>query len=150
MSKTEPLKSGANALRFERLALKITGFAFYVLAIGLFLTSFLNIYFGRKPETTLVGIIVSIISIATMAILFRAKVNVGKKLGSDAIVADAHCTRACMYLSLVLLLSSAGYELLGFGFIDSIGAAGIGYHALREGKEALEKRVRRKLKQSRF
>jgi divalent metal cation (Fe/Co/Zn/Cd) transporter len=34
------------------------------------------------------------------------KTRVGKQLGSDAILADANCTRVCVYMSVVLLLSS--------------------------------------------
>ncbi|MCS7281088.1 MAG: hypothetical protein NZ583_05610 [Desulfobacterota bacterium] len=125
--------------RFEKLALRITGSAFYILSAGLFATAFLNAYFGRKPETTIIGIVISIVSILTMALLMKAKLSVGNILGSEAIVEDAHCTRACMYLSFILLLSSLGYEIFGLGLIDSLGAAGIAYHALKEGKEAFEK-----------
>jgi divalent metal cation (Fe/Co/Zn/Cd) transporter len=68
-----------------------------------------------------------------------AKIRTGKKLGSDAIVADAHCTRTCLYLSVILLLSSALYQIFRIGYIDSLGAVGIAYYAFQEGREAMEK-----------
>jgi divalent metal cation (Fe/Co/Zn/Cd) transporter len=83
--------------------------------------------------------VVSLVSIFTMWALMHHKLKVGRALGSDAIVADARCTRACLYLSFVLLFSSAGYELLGIGGLDSIGAGGIALLSFREGREAMEK-----------
>jgi len=44
-----------------------------------------------------------------------------------------------LYLSVVLLAASAGYELTGIGLIDSAGALGIAWISLREGREAFEK-----------
>ncbi len=124
---------------FEKTALKITGTAFFLLAIGLLVSSIQNLYYGRSPETTFWGIVVSIISLITMWLLIRSKINVGRKLNSQAILADANCTRTCMYLSLVLLLSSLGYMLTGFGGFDSIGALGIAAFSIKEGREAFQK-----------
>src|SRR5512133_2520464 len=53
----------------ERTALRVTGVAFYVLAIGLSLTAFINLYRGYKPVTTFWGIVVASISIITMSVL---------------------------------------------------------------------------------
>jgi hypothetical protein len=39
------------------------------------------------------------------------KLNGGKKLDSDAINADAYCTKTCLYLSIILLDSSALFEI---------------------------------------
>lgn len=128
-----------NPDEFEKTALKITGTAFYILTAGLLLTAALNILYGREPETTFWGIIISAISILTMKILIDAKMLVGKKLNSQAILSDAGCTKACMYLSIILLISSLGYELTGIGAVDSIGAILIAFYSFREGKEAFDK-----------
>lgn len=125
--------------RFERTALRITGNAFYILTAGLVISSGINIYLRKSPETTFWGIIISTISIFTMWLLISMKLKVGKKLNSDAIIADAHCTRACMYLSIILLISSVGYELTGIGYLDSLGALGIAFWSFKEGREAFEK-----------
>ncbi len=126
---------------FERTALKITGFSFYILTAGLIFGSFLNIINDVKPETTIVGIIVSVISIFTMYYLMNAKLKVGKELKSDAIIADANCTKTCFYLSFLLLASSGLYELFQISYIDIAGSLGIAYFAFKEGKEAFEKSV---------
>jgi len=125
--------------KFEITALKITGAAFFLLSVGLILGIVFNIANHNKPESTVWGIIISIISIAVMVWLMNAKRNVGKKLDSDAIIADANCTKICVYMSLVLLVSSLIYELTGFAYADAIGAAGLAYFSITEGKEAFEK-----------
>ena len=125
--------------KFERTALRITGFSFYLLTLGLFIGSILNIIYDVKPETTLVGIIVSIISILTMFYLMNAKFNIGKKLNSDAIIADANCTKTCFYLSFILLASSGAYELFQISYIDIAGSLGIAFFAYKEGKESFDK-----------
>lgn len=124
---------------FEKLALRITGISFYLLTIGLVVTAVLNIYHNNKPTTTFWGIVISSISIVTMLVLMTVKMRIGRKLNSDAIIADANCTRTCVYLSVVLLLSSILFEILKIGYIDSIGALGIAYYAFMEGKESIEK-----------
>ncbi|CAM3610418.1 cation transporter [Pontibacter korlensis] len=135
------IQKNANSTRdsFERTALRITGVAFYSLVAGLTVTSIYNIWTGHKPETTLWGVVISIISIAVMWALVYAKEKVGRKLNSDAILADAGCTRVCIYMSVILLVASAIYELTGFPYIDSIGTLGIAYFAFKEGQECFEK-----------
>jgi divalent metal cation (Fe/Co/Zn/Cd) transporter len=125
--------------RFERQALKITGTAFYILSTGLIATAMINIYQGHKPETTFWGIVIALISIITMWLLIHYKTKVGQQLDSQAIIADAHCTKTCLYLSIILLLSSAGYELTGIGGIDSIGAILIAGLSFKEGRESFQK-----------
>jgi divalent metal cation (Fe/Co/Zn/Cd) transporter len=124
---------------FERTALRITGFSFYGLVVGLFAMSIHNILSGHKPTTTLWGIIVSVISITVMSVLVWRKRQVGKQLGSEAILADAECTRVCIYMSIVLLAASAVYELTRIAYIDVMGTLGIAYFSFREGRECFEK-----------
>lgn len=125
--------------KFERTALRITGFSFYLLTAGLVFGSVMNVIQGSQPETTIVGVIISSISIATMWFLMTYKKKIGQKLGSDAIIADANCTKTCFYLSIVLLASSGLYEVLRIGYIDVIGSLAIAWFSFSEGKEAFEK-----------
>ena len=124
---------------FERRALQITGTAFYILAAGLIMTGGLSLFQGHEPETTFWGIVIALISIGSMWLLIHYKVKVGKALDSQAILADAACTRTCLYLSVVLLIASAGYELTGIAGLDAAGAVVIAGFAFREGREAFEK-----------
>jgi divalent metal cation (Fe/Co/Zn/Cd) transporter len=130
---------GTPRSQFERTALRVTGTSFYLLAAGLALTAVYNLYTGHKPTTTLPGLIISLISIAIMGLLVAGKRKVGHTLDSTPILADANCTMVCIYMSIVLLAASLIYELTGFGFIDSIGALGLIYFSINEGKESFEK-----------
>ena len=125
--------------QFERTALRITGAAFYILSAGLGVSGVYNLFASRAPLTTLPGLIISLISIAIMWALVAAKRKVGHALESAPILADANCTMVCIYMSLVLLASSLIYELTGFGLVDSLGAFGLLYFSIREGREAFEK-----------
>jgi divalent metal cation (Fe/Co/Zn/Cd) transporter len=130
---------------FERTALKITSISFFILTAGLILGSSINLINETKPETTFVGIIVSIISIITMYALVKLKLKVGRQLNSDAIIADANCTKTCFYLSLILLASSLTFEIFKVSYLDIAGTIGIAYFAFREGKESFEKTRSNKL-----
>jgi divalent metal cation (Fe/Co/Zn/Cd) transporter len=124
---------------FERTALRITGTAFYILVAGLVVTSVHNILTGHRPVTTFWGIVISGISILIMWALILAKSKVGRELNSPAILADAQCTKVCIYMSLILLGASAIYELTAIPYIDSIGTLGLAFFSFKEGKECFEK-----------
>jgi divalent metal cation (Fe/Co/Zn/Cd) transporter len=132
-------KPGSNRDRFERTALKITGFSFFLLVPFLLVCSIYNIVAGHKPETTFWGVVISLISIAIMWVLIIGKKRTGKKLNSEAILADAECTKVCIYMSVILLISSAVYQFTGFAYADSVGALGLSVFAFTEGKECFDK-----------
>lgn len=125
--------------RFERDALRVTGVAFFLLMAGLVVGSVIKLWQGYRPETTVVGIVISSLSILTMYFLFRYKLKAGKVLSSDAIIADANCTKSCFYLSFVLLASSVSYELFALPWLDVAGSFGIAWFAFSEGKESFQK-----------
>jgi divalent metal cation (Fe/Co/Zn/Cd) transporter len=129
----------SNRNKFETTSLQITGMSFYLLSVGLLFSVLVNLYNGNKPRTAIAGVIIALISIAAMVSLIYGKQYVGKRLNSAPILADANCTRVCVYMSIVLLLSSLIYEITGLGYIDSIGTIGIIYLSVKEGKEAFEK-----------
>ncbi len=125
--------------QFEKTALRITGSSFYLLAAGLGVTSIYNLFTAHKPTTTIPSLIISLISIAIMWALVMGKRKVGHALNSSPILADANCTMVCIYMSVVLLASSLIYQFTGFGFVDSLGAIGLIYFSISEGKESFEK-----------
>ncbi len=124
---------------FEITALRINGISFYLLTAFLSIGAIVNIYQMKKPETTFWGIVISLISIISMAILMQLKLMVGRKMDSDPIIADANCTKTCLYMSIILLVSSVIYELTGLFLIDSLGAIALAYFSYNEGKESMEK-----------
>jgi len=125
--------------RFERTALRITGFAFYALTLALVASGLYNLYTAHRPLTTFWGVVISGISIGVMLLLVRFKRIVGRRLDSEPILADANCTLVCVYMSVILLASSAIFELTGIGYVDSLGTLGLAWYAFKEGRECFEK-----------
>lgn len=125
--------------RFEKRALTITGTAFYLLTVGLVISALLSIRLHHQPETTRWGIVISLISISFMWYLIRQKTRIGSALNSAAILADAACSRACVYLSVALMISSVASELTGIGSLDAIGALVIAWLCFKEGRESFAK-----------
>lgn len=124
---------------FERTSLRVTGVSFYALTGTLVATSVLSIATGHRPETTLSGLVVSLISIAFMWALIRAKVRVGTALTSAPIIADANCSKVCLRMSVVLLASSALYAAFAIPLVDALGALGLAWYAFHEGRECFDK-----------
>jgi divalent metal cation (Fe/Co/Zn/Cd) transporter len=93
------------------------------LLAGLLAGIIINPINKHKPETTFLGIIISLVSILVMVWLMNFKKKVGKQLNSEPIIADSYCTEVCVYMSVVLLLASPIYELTGFTYADIIGTA---------------------------
>ncbi|NQV01942.1 MAG: cation transporter [Bacteroidia bacterium] len=135
--------TGKSITPYEITALRITGIGFYLLSAGLTAGIVVNLIYGHKPESTIWGVVIAIISIISMIWLVWAKKRIGRKLNSDPIIADANCTLVCLYMSIVLLVSSLIYELTGFSYIDSIGAAGLVWFSVKEGMEAMGKAKKR-------
>ncbi len=131
--------NGVTRDEFEQRALRITGASFYMLSLGLTFGGFLTVYLNHRPETTVWGMVVSLVSIGIMWILILQKTKVGNALGSEAMLADAACSRVCIYLSFVLLAASLAYELTGIGYLDALGALLIAWFAFREGREFYQK-----------
>jgi divalent metal cation (Fe/Co/Zn/Cd) transporter len=131
--------SGSQKSENEIKALRITGTAFYLLSAGLLFGIIMNLINNHKPETTFWGVIISLISIAVMSWLMLAKRRVGKQLNSEPVIADANCTKICIYMSLVLLVSSLVYELTDFAYADVFGTCGLIYFSVSEARESFEK-----------
>jgi len=129
----------ANRDAFERTALRITGFAFYTLVAGLLVSAGIVLYTGQKPETTFWGVVISLISILVMLGLIYGKIKIGKQLNSEPILADANCTKVCIYMSVILLISSGIYELTHLPYIDAAGTLGLAWFSYQEGRECFEK-----------
>jgi divalent metal cation (Fe/Co/Zn/Cd) transporter len=129
----------ANRDNFERTALRVTGYSFYILVAGLILSAGIVLYTGQKPETTFWGVIISLISILVMLVLMYGKLKIGKQLHSEPMLSDANCTKVCIYMSIILLVSSGLYELTHLPYIDAAGTFGLAWFSYQEGRECFEK-----------
>jgi divalent metal cation (Fe/Co/Zn/Cd) transporter len=108
--------------RNERLSLRIVGACFLALSAYITYESSSDLMNRKAPEHSIPGIILACVSLVVMPILSRAKKDVGKKLGSAAINADAKQTDFCVYLSAVLLIGLLLNAVLGWWWADPAAA----------------------------
>ncbi len=120
----------------ERRATRWIGALFLLLAAGTGAGAALQLASGGHPDSTLPGVIISLLSLSFMFFLWRAKAAAATALNSKALALDAACSRACIQLSGVLLAGSAIYALAPALWWADAGAALV--LALFIGREGLE------------
>lgn len=123
--------------RVERRAEQLVGVSFMLLAAYVAFEAIRTLVTAEAPDPSPIGIVLTAVSIAVMLWLARAKEQTGEALGSRALIADAHQTRACWYLSAVALAGLALNALLGWWWADPVAALAIVVLLVREGREAL-------------
>ena len=108
--------------RNERLSLRIVSACFLALSAYIAYESVSDLMSRKAPEHSVPGIILASVSLVVMPILSRAKKDVGNKLGSSAMNADAKQTDFCVYLSAVLLVGLLLNAVLGWWWADAAAA----------------------------
>jgi divalent metal cation (Fe/Co/Zn/Cd) transporter len=127
--------------RNERLSLLIVGACFLALAAYVSYESVSDLMGRRAPEQSIPGIILACVSLVVMPILSHAKKDVGKKLGSAAMNADAKQTDFCVYLSGLLLAGLLLNAALGWWWADPVAALIMVPIIAKEGVEGLKGNV---------
>ncbi len=124
--------------KVERLATRLAGTLLLILALYLLVDSVRRILgYGREPDPSLVGIVLTIISLAIMPVLARAKLKTAGKLGSKALRADAYETVACAWLSATTLAGLLLNAAFGWWWADPVAALVLVPLIAREGIEGI-------------
>lgn len=124
--------------RREKLAIKLVGWTFFILAAYVLYESLKKLVFQEAPAPSLLGIIIALVSLILMPLLFYVKLRIGTDLGSASLKADAKQTLACTFLSLALLVGLGLNYLAGFWQADPIIGLLIVAVLVREGYETLK------------
>ena len=124
----------------ERLAHRLVGFSFFLLALYVAFEGAKSLLRHEKPETSVVGIVLSVVSLIVMPLLARAKRRVAAKIDSRALYADSRQTDICAYLSAILLGGLLLNVLFGWWWADPIAALCMLPLIFREGMEAVHDR----------
>lgn len=124
------------AERVEQRALKLIAVAFFILAAWVAQDSIRSLIDGHEPDTSVIGIAVTSLSLVVMPVLARKKRQVGVALGSKAVESDSRQTTACVYLSAVVLGGLILNALFGWWWADPAAALGVVMFLVREGIEA--------------
>jgi divalent metal cation (Fe/Co/Zn/Cd) transporter len=120
--KAGPDADAAEESESERRALYIVAFTFFALAAYITYEGVSALAHHEEPESSTVGLVLSVVSLAIMPALAYFKQRTGKQLGSRALQADAVETWVCSYLSLALLVGVGLFAAFGWWWADAIGA----------------------------
>jgi divalent metal cation (Fe/Co/Zn/Cd) transporter len=137
------MRADLNDFRRERaeiLSLRIVGACFLALAAFVLFDSLASLVHRRAPETSILGIIITVAALVTMPMLGRAKNKVGVQLNSAAMRADAKQAAFCAYLSGITLGGLVLNALFGLWWADPVAALGMAPLIAREGVQALQGR----------
>jgi divalent metal cation (Fe/Co/Zn/Cd) transporter len=131
-------KSKEAYTRTERKVLFIVGVAFFLLALYIMNESGSRLYYREKPETSTVGLVLSVLSLVGLPILAVMKFRTARGLESRALRIDARETAVCAYVALTLFLGMSLHAWLGWWWADSVAALLMLPLIVRAGWEAVE------------
>jgi cation diffusion facilitator family transporter len=128
--------------RAEQRALYVVAATFFALALYIAFEAIQGLASRDEPESSTVGLIVAVVSLAVMPTLAYAKQQTGRALASRALQADAVETWVCAYLSLALLIGVGLHVAFGWWWADAVAALAIlpviawqGWETLEEARE---------------
>ncbi len=97
----------------ERHALYLVAATFFLLASYITFEALGALVSREGPESSVVGLVLSVVSLLVMPALAYGKQRTGRAMGSEALQADAVETWVCSYLSLALLMGVGLYAAFG-------------------------------------
>ncbi len=118
-------ESGCESERLhrERSAAMGIGIFLVLLALGTAVGSVFQLVTRHHPDTTVPGLLVSVLSLGFMFWLWRSKQRAAKVLDSRSMEGDANCSLACIQLSTVLFAGSLAFLLVPALWWADAGAA---------------------------
>jgi divalent metal cation (Fe/Co/Zn/Cd) transporter len=122
--------------RLDQRAHKLVAITLFLLAAYVGFDAIKALAAAERPESTLVGLAITTLSLGVMQWLARAKRRAAAALGSRALEADAFQTTACWWLSLITLVGIGLNAALGWWWADPVAALGMTYFLVKEGREA--------------
>lgn len=125
----------------EKLALKLVGASFLLLAAYVTFDALKSLLLLESPEASYIGVGLAVLSLIVMPVLAKAKRKVAAKINSRALAADSRQTDICAYLSAVLLVGLGLNALFGWGWADPVAGLVMIPIIAKEGFEALRGEV---------
>jgi divalent metal cation (Fe/Co/Zn/Cd) transporter len=110
--------------------------AFFALAVYVTVNSVLSLVGAVDVKHSVVGMVLTALSVVIMPFLSLVERRAGRELGSATAVADSKQTLICTYLSAAVLIGLLLNTAFGWWWADAIVAQVIAIFAVREGLEA--------------
>jgi len=123
--------------RMERLALRLAGAAFSVIALYLLVQGARSLFEDRHAGTSLFGVAEAAAALAVLPLLAVSKYRLSRQLQSRALRADSLLSASGIALAAVALASLLLQRSLGWWWADSTGALLIAAFLAREGLRSL-------------
>ncbi len=120
----------------EERAQKAVAVSFWLLAPYVAVESVRELVSQHRPETTLLGIGLTISSLVLMPALGVAKQRLGARLGSGATAGEGGQNLLCAYLAAAVLAGLVTNSLWGWWWVDPIAGLVVAAMAVREGRQA--------------
>ena len=121
--------------QLDHRARKLVALSLFLLSAYVAVDSLMSFWSAEKPQSSIVGIALTSVSIGVMWWLAKAKRRIAKIIGSRALEADAFQTTACWWLSIVTLAGIGLNTLFGWWWADSAAGIVIAYLIVREALE---------------
>jgi divalent metal cation (Fe/Co/Zn/Cd) transporter len=138
--RSEEAGHAERAQHAEQLALRLAGTAFLLIALYLFIQATRTLIERRHYEATVFGVAEAIAALLVLPFLARAKYSLSKRLGSSALRADSLLTWSGVALASLALIALLAQRLLGWWWVDPIGALWIALVFTFEGSRAVRGR----------
>jgi divalent metal cation (Fe/Co/Zn/Cd) transporter len=106
----------------EEQAGRIAGALLFVLAVIVACTALLSVLLHLRPETSQLGMLVTIAALIVMPILAALKRREARRTHNVALAADAVQSATCAYLALVTLAGLAANAVFHIPWVDSVAA----------------------------
>ncbi len=114
------LRDGERGAQRERIALRLVGSSFLLLAAYIAFDAVKSLVMREPPAASYIGIGIAALSLVVMPLLARAKRRVAANINSRALQADARQTDLCAYLSAILLVGLVLNALFGWWWSDPV------------------------------
>lgn len=127
------------AERAERLALRLAGIAFVVIALYLAVQATRSLAAGSRSQATAFGLGEAAASVVVLPFLARGKYTLARRLKSRALRADSLLTWSGVALSSAALIALMLRRVLGWWWADPVAALAIAAFLVVQGRRALRK-----------
>jgi divalent metal cation (Fe/Co/Zn/Cd) transporter len=130
------LQYGSPTSISERSAARIAGVLLFVLALVVASTALLSLVFNRRPETSYLGMMVTVAALVAMPVLATLKRREARRTNNVALAADAVQSATCAYLALITLAGLAANAAFHIPWVDSLAALVALPILIKEGRSA--------------
>jgi divalent metal cation (Fe/Co/Zn/Cd) transporter len=122
----------------ERQASRLVGWALYAVIAFIVLSTAASLLVRLRPESSPVGVGLTVASIFVMAALWRWRLSLADRLHGPALKGDAACSAVCLYMAGTTLIGLTLNQIFGWWWADPLAALALVWWIRGEANEALE------------